>query len=145
MLWEVLPGAIVMVEAFRSDGRYVPTLPMLRNVAAPASGVTPVHVTPYISVAGAPVAVPNPALGLPKKLLNGCSGLDPVSKAYRLSKPPVPTTLLVADAGALVKVVAQETYLQKVCVPETDDVNAAPVTHKLNRQFFTDNAGVPIC
>ncbi len=30
-------------------------------------------------------------------------------------------------------------------VPETDEVNAAPVTHKLNRQFFTVNAGVPSC
>ena len=70
MLCEVEPGAIVMVEALRSVGAYIPTDDKFRYVAEPVSGVAPVHVTPYMSVAGAPVAVPAAVFGPPKILEN---------------------------------------------------------------------------
>jgi hypothetical protein len=57
---------MVIVDAFLSVGRYDPTDERLRNVAEPVSGLVPVHVTPYISVAGAPVAIPADVFGLPK-------------------------------------------------------------------------------
>jgi hypothetical protein len=58
MLCEVEPGAMVIADAFRSVGTYGVTFDKLRYVAEPASGLVPVHVTPYISDAGAPLAVP---------------------------------------------------------------------------------------
>ncbi len=57
----MLAGAMVIVDALRSVGVYVPVLAL--NVNAPLSGVTPTQVVPYRSLAGAPVAVPNAWFG----------------------------------------------------------------------------------
>ena len=71
MLCEVLPGAIVMVDALRSVGWYVGVNVLdTLYVWYPASGVAPVQAVEYTSVASVPVAVPNPWLGL------FCSGLQ---------------------------------------------------------------------
>jgi hypothetical protein len=80
MDWEVEAGAIVIADAFRSVGIYGDTLDRLRYVAEPVSGVAPVHVTPYISDAGAPLAVPAAVFGPPKILLNIWNVPSPVCK-----------------------------------------------------------------
>ena len=71
---------MVMADALRSVGIYAETDDKLRYVAEPVSGVAPVHVTPYMSDAGAPVAIPAAVFGPPKMLENIWNVPSPVCK-----------------------------------------------------------------
>ena len=102
MLCDVLPGAIVMVEALRSVGIYAVIPDIGLYVADPLSGVVFDQALPYRSVNGAPDVVPPATAGLPIYAENICADGNPASKLCPISKPSRPAVTLLAPVPTLI-------------------------------------------